>query len=298
MAYTTTEFLDNVKTRASVPTSQSTFTVARILSLADAELRAYIMPLFLRAREYYLAYDYQTNVTSDGLYPVPTRAIGAKLIDAYLIDGESKQNLTWLTEDELMRLDQSVRGIPGIFIKRNTVNLIPPTSHGFSQIRLVYNIRPGSFIATTSAAQITGVNTGTNTLTFASGTIPSTYTTSMTFDMIQAQPHFDALAIDQTASSITTTTMVFSSLPTLLAVGDWVSLANQSPIIQVPVEVQPLLEQKVAATLLRSQGDMESYKAAKEEVDEMKKDTQAVYLPRIEKSGKKILLRSRLLRRL
>lgn len=298
MAYTTTDFLTNVKTRASIPTSQSTFTIDKILSLGDAEMRSYIMPLFLRAREYYLAYDYEASVTSDGFYQVPTRAVGAKLVNAALLNGTSKLDLTWITEDELSRLDQTVRGVPGIYLKRNTVILVPATSHGFGTIRLTYNIRPGSLVATASAAQITAINTGTNTLTFAAGTIPAAFTTLMTYDIIQAQPHFDALSIDQVASSITTTTMVFSSLSSRLAAGDWVSLANQSPIVQCPVEIQPLFEQKVATTILRSQGDMESYKAGVEELDRMRKDTQAVYLPRIEKEGKKINLRTRLLRRL
>lgn len=261
-------------------------------------MRSYILPLLLRSREYYLAYDYQAAVNSTGLYAIPTRAVGAKLVDAALINDNQRQDLTWITEDELNRTDDTPRGIPGVFIKRNTVHLVPPTQHGFGYINLTYNLRPGNYVETSAAAQITGINTLTNTLTFASGTIPSTFVTGATFDMIQDQPHFDALAIDQTASVITTTTMVFSSLNSLLAVGDWVSLANESPIIQCPVEIQPLLEQKVACTIVRSQGDLDSYKAHLEELKDMEKLTQTIYLPRIEKEGKKLMMRNRILRRI
>src|SRR3990167_6114258 len=267
MSYTTSDLLTNIKTRAAVPTSQSTFTTTKILAMADAEMRTYIMPMLISTREYYLAYDYETTVNASGLYAIPTRAVGAKLINACLIDGTSRLDLNWITEDELVRTDMTRLGSPGIFLKRNTANLLPPTSHGFGSIRLTYNIRPGQFIETSSASQITAINTGTFTLTFAS--LPTAFLTSVNYDMVQQNPHFDALAIDQTATTITSTTMIFSSLPSSLAVGDWVSIANQTCIVQVPVELQPLLEQKAANTLLRSQGDLEASAAGEKELKRM-----------------------------
>ncbi len=279
-----------------MPTSQSTFDTTKILSLGDAEIRSYIIPLLLRSREYYLAYDDDRAINSTGVYVISPRAIGSKLINAALLDGTTIQELTWITEDELYRLDQAPRGIPGIYIKRNSVILVPATEHGFSQIRLTMSIRPGNLVATTSAAQITSINTGTNTLTFT--TIPSSFVTSLTYDIIQNQPHFDHISIDQVASSITSTTMVFSSLSSRIAVGDWVSISQTSPVIQVPADLQPLLEQKVSASILRFQGDKDSAAAAEAEVKRMQDDTMALYVPRVDKAGKKISMRNHLLRRL
>jgi hypothetical protein len=282
--------------RASIPTSQSTFDTTKLLSLGDAEIRSYILPLLLRSREYYLAYDDDRTVNSTGVYILSPRAVGSKLINAALLDGTTIQELTWITEDELYRLDQAPRGIPGIYIKRNAVILVPATEHGFSQIRLTMSIRPGNLVATTSAAQITAIDTGTNTLTFSS--IPSTFLTTLTYDIIQSQPHFDHISIDQVSSSITSTTMVFSSLSSRIAVGDWVSVAQTSPVVQVPADLQPLLEQKVSASILRFQGDKDSAMAAEAEVKRMQDDTMALYVPRVDKAGKKISMRNHVLRRL
>lgn len=296
MSYTTSDFLTNVKMRASIPTSQSTFDTTKLLALGDAEIRSYILPLLLRSREYYLAYDDDRAINATGVYILSPRAVGSKLINASLLDGSNIQELTWITEDELFRLDQTLRGVPGIYLKRNAVILVPPTSHGFSQIRLTMNIRPGNLVSTMSAAQITSINTGTNTLTFS--TIPSTFVTSLTYDVIQNEPHFDHISIDQVASSITSTTMVFSSLSSRIAVGDWVSVSQTSPVVQVPADLQPLLEQKVSSSILRFQGDKESAAAAEAEVKRMEEATMALYVPRVEKAGKKISMRNRLLRRL
>lgn len=281
-----------------MPTSTAMFTDARILALSDAEMRAYIMPMLMSAREYYVAYDYETTVNASGEYPIPRRAIGAKLLNAALIDSTSKLDLVWLTEDELQRTDESPRGIPGLYLKRNIAILVPPTQHGFGSIRLTYNIRPGKLVPVTECRQITAIDTGTKTMTVAS-TIPSSWSTADTFDLIQDQPHFDVLAIDQVVTVASGTTVTFSdSLPSRLEVGDWISLANESPIIQCPVEIQPLYEQKVATSIARSKGDAEFYKIQKDELDSMEKVIKPVYIPRIEKEGKKINQRSRLLRRL
>ena len=299
MAYTTTEFVEHVKTRAAVPTSQSTFTTAKILDLGDAEIRSYIVPIIISAQEYFYAHDTDITINSTGVYDVPKRSVGGKLINAALIDGNQRHDLDWITEEELIRTDETESGTPGILFKKNKIHLIPAERHNFSTIRLTYPIRPGELVETSAAAKITAIDTGTKTLSFSSGTIPSTFTTSKTYDLIQATPHFDHLAIDQSVTTITSTTMVFStSLPTDLVIGDWVALATESPIVQVPLELHPLLEHKVATTLVRAQGDLEHTRAMEKELSLLEKRASNIYTPRIEKEGKKIVLRNRLLRRL
>ena len=99
-------------------------------------------------------------------------------------------------------------------------------------------------------------------------------------------------------TTITTTTIVMTAdLPESLAIGDWISLNGTTPVIQCPVELQPLLEQEAANFCLRAQGDLEAYKAGKEEAKEMRDDLKKMISPRISKEGKKILNNSGILRR-
>lgn len=280
-----------------MPTSQNTFTTAKILSLGYDELLYYLMPKISSMREYFYAYDVEEDINATGIYDVPTRAMGGALVNLALLKDNSRYDLDWITEEGLGRTNETPLGKPGAYIKRNQIYLVPPTGTGYDTIRKTILLRPGRFIATSAAAQITAINTGTNTLTFASGTIPSTFTTSESFDIIQQNPHFDHLAIDQTASTITSTTIVFSSLPSRLAVGDWVTLAEESPIIQAPVELQPLLEIKTASTILRSQGDSPAMKAMDEEIKKIEEVVFKIFTPRVQKEGKKIVNRTGILRR-
>lgn len=298
MSYTTTEFLDAVKVRSAMPTNQNTFTVARLLNLGDAELRSYILPLLMKAREFYYAYDVSTAVNTTGIYDIHTRAVGGKVINACLTDGTSRYDLNWISEEELSDTTSTQIGKPGVYIKRSQL-IVVPADVPYSYFKQTIPLRPGKLVATSAAAQITAINTSTKTLSFTSGTIPTTWTTSNLFDLIQDVPHFDHLAIDQVVTSITTTAIIFSStLPTRLAVGDWVSLVSESPVVQMPVELQPLLEQKTANTCMRSQGDMEGLKAGEQELTRMEKETWNLYQPRIEDEGKKIVIRSGILRRM
>ncbi len=297
MSFTTTEFLDRVKTRGGIPTNQNTLTTARLLNIGDDGIRSYILPLIMKAREFYYAYDDDRDVNATGVYDLHSRAVAGKLINACLLSGTSRLDLAWVTEEELSVTDTPVSGRPGMYLKRNQLITVP-IALGFDTLRMTIPIRPGKLVPTTEAAQITAINTATKTLTFATGTIPSTFTTSVLFDIIQDKPHFDHLSIDQVVTSVTTTTMVFSStLSSRLVVGDWVSLAGESPVVQVPVELQPLLVQNTANTCLRSQNDLEALAAGEKELARMEKDTVSLYNPRIETEGKKIIMRSGILRR-
>lgn len=295
MEYTSTAFVSAVKRLAAMPTDQDTFTTEKFLEIGDEQILSYILPGLAQKLEQYYAYDVEESVNATGVYEIPSRAVGGALLNVALLDGTSRHDVSWISEDQLDRTDESLTGKPGCYIKRNQLILVPPTSHGYDTLRKTILIRPNSLIQTSSAAQITAINTGTGTLTFAS--LPSTFTTARSYDFIQQNPHFDHVEIDKSATTITSTTMVFASLSSRLAVGDWVAIAGQSPIVQVPVELQVLLRYKAAQSCLMSQGDTEHYKTITKDIELMEKGLTSIFTPRIKQEGKKIINRSPLLRR-
>lgn len=297
MPYTTTEFITNVKKRAAMPTSQATFSVSNMLAFADAELRSFVVPAVMKAQEFYYAFDVDYPLNTTGVYEIPTRAIGGKIVNVALVDGTNRRDVNWITEDHLTRYDQTDLGKPGIYIKRNQIHLVPPDNSGYGTLRVTIIIRPGQLVETANCSQITAIDTLTSTLTFSFGTIPTTFTMARKYDLIQAEPHFDHVSIDQVPVEITSTTIKFSSLDSRLQVGDWVCLANQSCIVQCPLELHGLLEQATANTILRAQGDLEKVKSGEEKLSQMYQTSMNVYQPRIEAEGKKITNRSRILRR-
>ena len=247
-----------------MPTSQNTFTEARLLVIANDELRTTMLPFLQKVREAYYSYNDDRTIDGSSSYAISTRAIGGKLENASLVGGTDKQDLARYYEDELVDTAQPRDGANGFYLKRNDIYLLPVSPSGYTTLRMCILLRPLQIVAQDSAAVVTAINTGTKTVTFT--TVPSTWATTNTFDIVQANPHFDPLGIDLAATTVTTGasgTIVFTAtLPTRLAVGDWVGLAGQTPVIMLPLELHPMLAQACACQILRSQRDLELLKEA------------------------------------
>lgn len=299
MAYTWTELLDEIKVRGAIPTSQNTFTEARLLALTNSELRTKILPLVDQLREAYYSYDVDTAINASGVYPIHTRAVGAKLLNVALIDGDNRKELTQYTESDVDNYAESPES-EGFFLKRSQIYIIPRIATGFSLLRQTILLRPGQVITNSDAAKITNINPISGNITFE--TVPAGWVSDDLFDMVQAQPHFDTLGIDLEISGISTgaagvLTFTASDISSRLAIGDWVSLKGETPVIQTPVELQPLLAQYVANVCLKSQGDVNAYNLGIEAVKEMKDDLSKLLSPRVNDLGRKIVNRTGILRR-
>lgn len=100
-------------------------------------------------------------------------------------------------------------------------------------------------------------------------------------DLIQHDLPRDVLAIDQTITNISGTTLTFASLPTGLQVDDYVCLADESPVLLMPVEMEPLLVKAALVQCLNSKKDSAA-KYAKEELEDIKRDLLEMMDPRVE----------------
>lgn len=299
MAFTWTELLDDIKVRAMMPTSQSTFTAARLLSLTNASMRSKLLPLVDKVREGYYEYDVDTTLNATGTYYVHTRAVGAKILDAALLNGNERLELTRYYEKDVRNYTESPNDY-GFFIKRNAVYLLPATPSGWTTLRQKIMLRPPEIVEQTSGARVSAINTTTGVVTCE--TVPATWTTGSLYDMVQEPAHFDTIAIDLVASAVVvgasgTLTFTPSALPSRLAVGDWIGLAGQSPVIQLPVELNPLLAQETANVLLKSQNDEKGLEMGLAEAKRMKEEILSLITPRVQSAGKKITNRTGILRR-
>lgn len=296
MIATSDDLIADIKIRGAVPTSQDRFTNARFLSLANSEMQSKILPLVLRSRQNYYEYDIDTNINATGLYPISERAYLAIVSNVALIQDTNRFNLPWLSEENEYDTDAPADSIAGVILKRNTIQLKPKDGAGYDSLRMSILLRPGLFVLEAAAAQITAIS-GT-TLTFAASTIPSTWTTSNEFDLIQGNPHYDTLGIDLSVSSIGATSIVLSSTPnSRLAVGDWISLAGETPIVQLPEAFSYLLSQRVANTCMRTLGDKRGHEEGEAIAKEMEKSLTDSIQPRIQKEAQRIVNRTGMLRR-
>lgn len=296
MLRTSNELIADLKVRGAIPTSQDRFTNARFLAIANAELQTKVFPLVLRARQSYYEYDIDTAINASGLYPISTRAYLGIVSNVGLVDSTNRLDLPWLSEETETDTNQPSRASAGVILKRNTLQLKPLDGLGYTYFRTSILLRPGEYVLEAAAAQITGISG--SVLTFAASTIPSTWSATNIFDLIQGNPQYDTLGIDLAASAVGATTITLSASPSSrLAVGDWISLAGQSSIVQLPEAFAYLLSQRVANTAMRSMGDAKGFEHGEAIAKEMEKALTDAIQPRIQKEAQRIVSRNGLLRR-
>lgn len=295
--YVVDNLVNSLKLRGLPPSSQQTFTTDGFIQVLSEEMMTNIVPLMDSVSEEYFVTNYDITFDSNtSVYSIPPRAVGGKLRDVVFVDTTNNEiNLPRLRPEDIKTRSQFIRYQPapwGFYIKDNSVVLFlgqtPNTQAGFPILRLKFFRRPNILTASTNAAQITGIIGNAVTVT----AVPSAWNTSNTFDLIKGDPGFQSKGDDQTITSIVGTTINFTALPSSVAIGDWVALANYSPIPQIPPEAHLLLAQYGTAKVLEAMGDIAGMSAALGKAEQMKQQFLMIITPRVEGSVIKLVSRS------
>jgi len=294
--FTSSGMIDSIKTRALLPTSQNLYTNKIIVKVITEELHADIVPLIMDCREDYFVNNYDQAFTSANTYKLPPRAVGMKLRDVCLLNSNGREvSLPRLEPDQLKH--QAYSGNFSLYANRrgfyfvdNKVLIFPDTAGlGDMQLRMKYFRRPNNVCITQDAGQVTLINNLTNEVTL--NNTPTSWTTASLFDCIKGQPPFDAAAEEATITAIDLVgkILTFTTIPTDLAVGDWVALAGFSPIAQIPYEVFNILEQRVVIKMLEEMKDSDGLKNAADVYKDMTDKFRTLVSPRADGSPKRIV---------
>jgi hypothetical protein len=294
--YSVRNLLTSVKVRSMNANNQNTFTDDDMIRIASEELQAVLIPFIESVKGEYWVKIYDTPfIQGQMYYTLPERATGTKLRDICLVDMQGNEVLLNYINIEDMKSSWAYAPYQfGFYPQDNQVRLVLGNllgSANYQSVRMRYFRRPNTLINTDQAGQVFNINTGTNevTLTYA----PTTWTTSTLFDCINSMPPFQSRVDNQTITGIAGFVLTFSSLPSGLSVGDWVSEANFSPIPQIPVEAHRLLEVLTAARILQYSGDP-SFAVFQQEAEQAKRELFTVLSPRVDGSPRKIPIRNRL----
>jgi hypothetical protein len=228
--YTITSLIASVKRRCSVPTAQSLFQNTDFASLLSEEMQSIVVPIIMSEQENYFVHFKDEAI--DGTtkeFRIPDRAIGGKLKDVAFYNSTSDA----LNIRPRLGLDDYgnakgnfVGDLTGYFLRDNKIVFKPAPTNSNDSLRIYYYRRPSNLVQLSESGKITDINTGTKTVTF--DTVQSSWGTSKTFDLIRGRGMFQSLGDDLAitampdSSSITFT----ETLPTDLAVGDYVALAE------------------------------------------------------------------------
>ncbi len=229
---------------------------------------------------YYLTYE-DFEVTSDGLYMIPGGAIAGALANIELVQEPTIIPVNLIEESEQFSTISPTSTSYGFFMRGNYVQILPTPNIG--TCRLWFFKRPSQLIVTSQAAQVTAVNGAILTVS----SVPSTLSASASVDICGDQPPFNILG-ERTISGIAGTDITLSSAVTEVAIGDWISLHNQTCVPQIPVEFRPLLEQRVVVKIYELQGYLDKMKVAEASLKELEAATFNLITPRV-KSQTKII---------
>ncbi|MBA2708923.1 MAG: hypothetical protein H0U59_14050 [Gemmatimonadaceae bacterium] len=281
-SYTTTELIAQSKRIANVPLNDTTVTAVDILSFGDAELRTSILSQILSVQEGYYRTFKDIAVNATGRYSIPGRAIGMRVSDVQMVDGDSVWNLARIEPRQLSSATNPPTNTYAFYLEGNDIVTVPPLPSGVC--RVYYYVRPGMLVATSSCGQILSI-VGNDVTVSA---LPSGYAVATLVDFQQANPPFGILVVDAQILAVNTNTLTFTTVPTTLAVGDWICLAGTSCIPQLPAEFHPLLAQRIAVKILERQGYLSKMEAAQKKLLEMEKALLGILSPRAEGNAKKI----------
>lgn len=276
MFITTADLIADIKNRAFMPATQSTFEDSDLLDIANGEMHTIIVPMILSTMEHYLVTSEDKTVTaSSRSFRINPRAIASGLSDVTFVDGS--------VERSIPRIDDRASTRTGF---RITGNKITFTGSETGTARLYFNLRPGNMIETTSAAKITAFDTTARTVTVDSA--PSGFIVG-DYD-IHWPSGFEYTGFDLAVSGVAANVLTFSSdLPSDIAIDQWVSLAGYTPVVEIPLEIHPYLAQLVATQVLESIGDHDSMTASQNKLRTYQENALSMLNPRVDGEARRLV---------
>lgn len=307
--FTSNTLIQSIKRRAMVPDNQSTFTDEDFLAFANEEISMGMVPMILRHHEdFFLVNEEVPLVAGKAEYQIPARAIGNKLREISFKDNNGNiYEMTRIEIQDLPHYNDTFRGgVAYAFYVKNNKIVLPGGSTIPANGNLVFSyfMRPNEMVVESRAAQIKSINTSTGEIEVYSLPVDSSnaqlFSTSTKLDFIgKNSPHI-TLNYDITPTNINTGTNIITfnvdDLPSDLEVGDYVNLACECIVPQIPSDLHMQLAQRVAVRCLEAMGDMQGVQVATAKLAELDVNASSVIDNRVEGSPRKVVNRHGILR--
>jgi hypothetical protein len=299
--YTTDSLLTMLRLLPLMPSVQALFSDTDLVNIMDFEMTSKILPMIdNQAEEYFVKIMDIPYSTRETLFPLPIRATADKLRSVSFLDNNNNEvRIPRLRPEDIMS-NVNATGLAinpalwGFYLQDNLIVLYLSSANGgsssFPFLRLRFVRMPSTLVEEADCAQITAVSGNVITVNTTANPLPTTFTTTATYDIVSNSPQmFVSKGDDLTVTSIVGNVITFTSLPKIPStlpgpqVGDWVCLAMQSPIPQIPFKPGfDLLLQLSAAKCLEIHGDMQGFNVAMSQAADMKNYFISVITPRVD----------------
>jgi hypothetical protein len=305
-ALTTNKLINSVKLRAFIPENQNTFREQDFLTLINEEIMMGMVPMILRQHEDYLLVS-EIIPLEDGVseYSIPSRAVGNKLREITYQDTQG--NVYEMTRIEIQDLPyyqgpySTSNNVYAFYITNNKVVLAPGIKGSVTgNLVMSFFMRPNAMVAESRAAIVTNINALTGEVTVDDIPVDSVnqiiFNTLTPLDFIEADGPHITLNYDVLPTGINNVTNVItfnpSDLPSDLQVGDYINLAGECIVPQIPTDLHMQLAARVALRCSESMGDAQAVQIAQERLTELSFNAGSIIDNRVEGSQKKIVNRN------
>jgi len=274
---TSDTLIESVVRRTHIPKSQITFTDDDLLAFANEEMMIGMLPSIMKLHEEFYVYSFTIPLLpNEQKYEVPDRAIGDKIRTLFyrVDDNQPLQEMARINpEDAAFYQARFASVYPRAFYLENNYMVLVPAITETPQGMLVIKVfvRPNQLVVNNQGATIQNIDTLNGILTLSN--IPTGFKVTSLYDFIQTNRSHRTKSMDVPVLGVNpllkTVTFDPSSLPNTLLVGDYLNLAQQAIVPQMPDELHSVLAQRVACRVLEAQKDTEGLQNAMAKLTEM-----------------------------
>lgn len=264
--YDSAELLSVIQQRGSVPVNAGSWDNASLLRTASEVVRTWHLPLLIQAKGEYLVKETQMAcVAGQREYLLGPRAAAVRLLSLISANKENQlDEMTPRAQSEL-GVDRTRRATPRYYsFREGYAQLYPLPANTSDSLKVLWHIRPSRIVVTTDCWQITAITPATPDATHTQLGFGGAATAAVSgaagtlYDFVGVRNPFPIKGFDAPSTATVTvsvsTTAVFltSSIPSDLAVGDWVAAAGYTPMPNVVEELHTAVALRTAAVAVQS----------------------------------------------
>jgi len=284
-AYTTDDLLSRVKARAQMPAADGRLTDADVFAILDDSIRSSVARIVYNADDGRTVKSQADQPITSGVarYRIPDRAVAAGVYGVVLVDSAGNEvSSSYKDTADIWRYQGGYGdGVGWKYdhtIEGDEIVLLPTPSQTDGSLRIKYRRRPSRLVPVSSCAVVSVALA--NAITTAAA-VPSSWGADEILDLIESTPNADTLGDDVAGSGIGGASItVVAGVPAELAAGDFVCLAGETCVPQVPQAAIPFLTVLGAYEVCVTLGDREGAAGLERLVSTRKREAMALIAER------------------
>lgn len=188
----TNKLIESISLRAMLPISQVTFETPQFLYFINEEMDLGVVPHILQYHEDYLLFheEIQLELNVDR-YQIPSRAIGTKLKDISISNGNNSwSEMTRISiEDVAQRQFNFASGcLPAFYLEGDEIVIPAQLASANKSLRLAYYIRPNTLVDEADVATVMTINRNNGLVSV--NQLPEVFLNNTQFDITSSKSSF------------------------------------------------------------------------------------------------------------